>query len=103
MTLIERVAAERCDKIGGSVGYAVRGETKVNTYTRMMRVLLVVVAAVTRMLAQQHTAQPEPFDLEGRESQQSSLSNVFCRRHQKHNSNLLLPVSCYVDCTAILN
>lgn len=53
MTLIERVAAERCDKIGGSVGYAVRGETKVNTYTRMMRVLLVLVVAVTRMLAQQ--------------------------------------------------
>ena len=26
---IERVAAERCDRIGGSVGYAVRGETKV--------------------------------------------------------------------------
>ena len=27
--LLERVAAERCDKIGQSVGYAVRGETKV--------------------------------------------------------------------------
>ncbi|KAI8145909.1 P-loop containing nucleoside triphosphate hydrolase protein [Fennellomyces sp. T-0311] len=31
----ERVAAERCDKIGQSVGYAIRGETKVSAQTRL--------------------------------------------------------------------
>ncbi|KAI9482586.1 P-loop containing nucleoside triphosphate hydrolase protein [Zychaea mexicana] len=31
----ERVAAERCEKIGGSVGYAVRGETKASSQTRL--------------------------------------------------------------------
>ncbi|KAI7859753.1 P-loop containing nucleoside triphosphate hydrolase protein [Circinella umbellata] len=31
----ERVAAERCDKIGQSVGYAVRGETKISSQTKL--------------------------------------------------------------------
>ncbi|KAI8368128.1 P-loop containing nucleoside triphosphate hydrolase protein [Radiomyces spectabilis] len=31
----ERVAAERCEKVGLSVGYAVRGETKVSAETRL--------------------------------------------------------------------
>jgi HrpA-like RNA helicase len=33
--LIERVAAERCEKIGNTVGYAIRGETKVSPDTRL--------------------------------------------------------------------
>ncbi|CAO3662941.1 unnamed protein product [Rhizopus stolonifer] len=31
----ERVAAERCERIGGTVGYAIRGETKVSSETRL--------------------------------------------------------------------
>ncbi|KAI9280775.1 P-loop containing nucleoside triphosphate hydrolase protein [Sporodiniella umbellata] len=31
----ERVAAERCESIGGTVGYAIRGETKVSAETRL--------------------------------------------------------------------
>ncbi|KAI9264369.1 hypothetical protein BDA99DRAFT_55321 [Phascolomyces articulosus] len=31
----ERVAAERCEKIGQSVGYAVRGETKISSQTKL--------------------------------------------------------------------
>lgn len=86
------MAAERCDKIGGSVGYAVRGETKVNI-TRM--VMMVVVGTA-------NPAQTERFELGGRESQVILITA--CYRHlQEHNSNLLLLVSCYVDCTVILN
>ena len=31
----ERVAAERCEKVGNTVGYAIRGETKISPQTRL--------------------------------------------------------------------
>ncbi|RUS16233.1 P-loop containing nucleoside triphosphate hydrolase protein [Endogone sp. FLAS-F59071] len=36
MGVAERVASERCGKIGGTVGYAIRGETKTSAQTRLL-------------------------------------------------------------------
>ncbi|KAI8802682.1 P-loop containing nucleoside triphosphate hydrolase protein [Cladochytrium replicatum] len=36
MALAERVAAERCEKVGASIGYAIRGETVRSKNTRLM-------------------------------------------------------------------
>lgn len=107
MGLAQRVADERDSKVGDTVGYSIRGETKASSDTTMIR--FVTAGVLLRMLqsdplgALNHVSHVVVDEVHER-SLDSSYLLILLKRLLKRNKNLkVILMSATVDTTAFFN